>query len=331
MLAAGGAFETHDSDVGAVFASYRSLHGSGEGGLLNSGFPQRYADALVRSDLFLGGGDTLSLTLFHNEETVRLGAETSRETPRWGNRAGSLRFRSATALGQMELGGSLGYFDTRLPVGAAEPLIATGSTRRLRAWADFERQVGDVRLGYGLQGDRLGLRTIFHESEEAETPIRLRQNQEMKEKLIMNKVICEWEEIGENLYVEYLDKKSSLNKKGMSQKDSLKDYDVNTAVHIAAAIASKSRIYISRFIQDKNVYYTDKDSIYTEKKLDDHWIGEELGQMKLKSEFQLDLSNIRNNLNLNKREKIFNEKKEWVDTKPIKIALSDEQFRTVFD
>jgi hypothetical protein len=156
-------------------------------------------------------------------------------------------------------------------------------------------------------------------------------DQEMKEKLIMNKVICEWEEIGENLYVEYLDKKSSLNKKGMSQKDSLKDYDVNTAVHIAAAIASKSRIYISRFIQDKNVYYTDKDSIYTEKKLDDHWIGEELGQMKLKSEFQLDLSNIRNNLNLNKREKIFNEKKEWVDTKPIKIALSDEQFRTVFD
>ncbi len=176
MLAAGGTIETARSDLGAFVASFRSLHGSWEDGLLPTGFPQRYADALLRADLFPGGGpDTLSLTLFHNEESVRFEGEDSREEPRWGNAAGSLRYRTPSVLGRLELGGALGSFDTRLPVGTADPLIATGATRRARVWADVSRQVGEMRIGYGLQGGRLDLRTRFREREHASTAVRLRQ------------------------------------------------------------------------------------------------------------------------------------------------------------
>lgn len=176
MLAAGGTVESARSDLGAVFASFRSLHGSWEEGLLPTGFPQRYADALLRADLFTGGSDTLSLTLFHNEESIRFEGDDSREEPRWGNDAGSLRYRTpSSVLGSLELGGALGAFDTRLPVGAGDPLIANGSTRRVRLWADVERRLGDTRIAYGIQGDRLDLRTRFRERERASTAVRLRQ------------------------------------------------------------------------------------------------------------------------------------------------------------
>jgi hypothetical protein len=176
MLAAGGTFESADEGVGAVFASYRNLHGSWGDGLLHSGFPQRYADALLRGDLYpSGGADTLSLTIFQNEESVRIGDGPLNETPSWGNTAGSLRYRTSTSLGRLELGGALGSFDARLPVGTVDPLIATGSTRRARAWADFESRLGGTWIGYGIQGERLGLRTQFRESQGAGTEVRLRQ------------------------------------------------------------------------------------------------------------------------------------------------------------
>lgn len=176
MLTAGGTYESADEGVGAVFASYRNLHGSWGDGLLQSGFPQRYADALVRGDLYASGGsDTLSVTVFQNEESVRIGDGPSDETPKWGNTAGSVRYRTGTSLGRLELGGALGSFDARLPVGTVEPLIATGATRRARAWADFENRIGETRIGYGVQGERLGLRTQFRESSGTDTQVRLRQ------------------------------------------------------------------------------------------------------------------------------------------------------------
>ncbi|HSM09580.1 MAG TPA: carboxypeptidase regulatory-like domain-containing protein [Gemmatimonadota bacterium] len=176
MLAAGGTFESADEGVGAVFASYRNLHGSWEDGLLQSGFPQRYADALLRGDLYpSGGSDTLSVTIFQNEESVRIGDGPADEAPRWGNTAGSVRYRTGTQFGRLELGGALGSFDARLPVGAVEPLVATGKTQRARAWADFENHLGATRIGYGVQGERLKLRTQFRESRGADTEVRLRQ------------------------------------------------------------------------------------------------------------------------------------------------------------
>lgn len=175
MLAAGGMVEMARSDLGAIVASFRSLHGSWENGLLPTGFPQRYSDALLRADLLPGESDTLSLTLFHNEESVRFDGDPSREAPRWGNAAGSLRYSTPSTLGRLELGGALGSFDTRLPVGTRDLLIATGTTRRARVWADVHRQLGATRVGYGIQGERLQLRTHFRERERATTAVRLRQ------------------------------------------------------------------------------------------------------------------------------------------------------------
>lgn len=179
MLATGGRFETASEGVGAVSASFRALHGAWERGLLSSGFPQRYQDVLVRADLYPGGGaDTLSVTVFHNEESVRIGSAALRDEPQWGNLAGSLRYHVPTVLGRAELGGAYGVFDTRLPVGSTDPLIATGETQRIRAWADFRRQVGRTWIGYGVQGDRLHLRTLFRETADSEDLVRLRQRAE---------------------------------------------------------------------------------------------------------------------------------------------------------
>jgi len=175
MLAAGGSFEAASSDVGAVTMSFRSLHNSLNGAVLNSGLPQRYAAALVRTDLFLAENDTLSMTLFSNEESVRLDDDSVFDEPRWGNTAGSIRYLTDTELGRMEFGAALGNFSTRLPVGISDPLTASGHTRRTRVWADFTRRAGDTEVGYGLQGDRLSLRTEFREPTDSEQMLRLNQ------------------------------------------------------------------------------------------------------------------------------------------------------------
>lgn len=175
LLAAGGSFETASTNVGAVYMSVRTLHNSWNGSLLDSGIPQRYTDALARSDLFLADHDTLSVTLFRNEETVRLDEGSAFDEPRWGNTAGSVRYLTDTDIGRMEIGMGLGEFSTRLPVGSTNPLIASGKTRRTRLWADFTNQVGDTEVGYGLQGDRLNLRTRFRDRAEADGPVRLSQ------------------------------------------------------------------------------------------------------------------------------------------------------------
>lgn len=175
MLAAGGQFESATPGVGAAYLSFRSLHNSWKGAVLNSGLPQRYSDALLRTDLFLAEDDTLSVTLFHNEETVQLDAESDFDEPRWGNAAGSVRYQSRTGLGRMELGAALGDFSTRLPVGSTDPLTATGRTRRVRLWADFTRRLGGIGIGYGLQGDLLNLRTRFRETAPTVDTLRLSQ------------------------------------------------------------------------------------------------------------------------------------------------------------
>jgi hypothetical protein len=175
MLAAGGSFEAADSDLGAVYVSLRSLHNSWNGASLNSGLPQRYSDALLRTDLFVADSDLLSLTLFRNEETVRLEDEQPFDEPRWGNTAGSLRYQTKTEAGLLELGAAVGEFSTRLPVGASDPLTASGLTRRVRVWADFSNRVGETTLGYGLQGDRLSLKTQFREAGDDSQSIAIRQ------------------------------------------------------------------------------------------------------------------------------------------------------------
>lgn len=57
----------------------------------------------------------------------------------------------------------------------------------------------------------------------------------------------------------------------------------NVSIGIAAAITSYARIHMQKFLQseDYNVYYTDTDSIVTDKPLNENYIGKALGQLKL--------------------------------------------------
>jgi len=61
----------------------------------------------------------------------------------------------------------------------------------------------------------------------------------------------------------------------------------NISISIASAITSYSRIYMSHFKNcDYNLYYTDTDSIYIDKPLNENWVGTDLGQMKLENYFK---------------------------------------------
>lgn len=59
--------------------------------------------------------------------------------------------------------------------------------------------------------------------------------------------------------------------------------DTETAVQIASAITAESRIFMYKFknIKDNPCYYTDTDSVFLEKPLEENYIGEYLGQFKL--------------------------------------------------
>ena len=60
------------------------------------------------------------------------------------------------------------------------------------------------------------------------------------------------------------------------------------SISISAAVTSYARIHMSQFLSDSNlnIYYTDTDSIYTDKPLDKEYIGKELGLMKLEYIFK---------------------------------------------
>ena len=61
----------------------------------------------------------------------------------------------------------------------------------------------------------------------------------------------------------------------------------NTKIAIAAAITAGARVYMSYFknSEDFNLYYSDTDSMCTDKPLNPKYIGEELGQFKLEHSF----------------------------------------------
>jgi hypothetical protein len=76
----------------------------------------------------------------------------------------------------------------------------------------------------------------------------------------------------------------SLRKKNTTSKDEYRNtIDTETAVQIAAVITANARIYMHDFknIPNNKCYYTDTDSIFLEKPLDNIYIGKELGMFKL--------------------------------------------------
>ena len=161
-LSAGGQVEGGSPGRASWFVSVRGLHGAGADPFVEGGIPQEYADGIVRLDVNLSTSDTLLVSGFWNRETVWLGPDDDPDdSPTWGNRAGSLRYRGDLTVGRTQLGFAFGEFQTRLPVGGEVPLTADGITRRSRITADVENTAGFVSLGYGFHVDRLDQRTEF--------------------------------------------------------------------------------------------------------------------------------------------------------------------------
>ena len=78
-------------------------------------------------------------------------------------------------------------------------------------------------------------------------------------------------------------------KRSLNEKDLYKNsIDTETAIQIASAITAYSRIFMYDFknIKDNECYYTDTDSIFVKNKLNDKYIGNNLGNFKLEYEIE---------------------------------------------
>jgi len=177
MLSAGGLAEGGSPGRVSWLVSLRSLHGEGAEPFVEGGFPQEYADGLIRLDVNASEGDTVLISGYWNRETVYLNPDDpERDSPSWGNRAAALRFKGDLSVGRAELGVGYGEFETRLPIGGEIPLTADGVTRRTRITADLSKGWGHGNVGYGFHVDRLDQRTQFRGTgDTAEDPFHLRQ------------------------------------------------------------------------------------------------------------------------------------------------------------
>lgn len=168
LVSAGATFRSGGRGARVSFSA-RSLHGGGSNLFVDGAFPQRYADALTRVDVGVSPTDTLIVSGFWNRESVALpGAGASDLAPQWGNRAGSVRYRSQLEVGLLEAGVSSGEFRNRLPIGATDPVLASGTTKRTRVTLDILGDHERVRYGFGMHLDRLALSTVFAEGPRSE-------------------------------------------------------------------------------------------------------------------------------------------------------------------
>jgi hypothetical protein len=134
----------------------RALHPWGTAALTGERLPYTYADAVGRVDVRLGGESSLRLTGFRNREGAWPDTTGGREMRMgWGNRALSAHYRGRLAGARSDVGVAWSGFDARLPLGTPHRAPDEGSTSRLRATADFAREVGPVSLGYGASLDRM--------------------------------------------------------------------------------------------------------------------------------------------------------------------------------
>ena len=86
----------------------------------------------------------------------------------------------------------------------------------------------------------------------------------------------------DRLLISYIDK----NFKDESNFNTSKS--VNVSLPLASAITAYARVFMSQFKNDPNIkiFYTDTDSLFTDKELDPKLIGNELGQFKLEYVFK---------------------------------------------
>jgi len=161
LVSAGAIFRSGGGPARASISA-RSLHGGASGPFVEGRFPQRYADALARVDVGVSPTDTLLLSGFWNRESVALpDVSGPGQAPEWGNTAGSIRYRSRTEVGLLEAGVASGSFRNRLPIGAIDPVLASGTTQRTRVTLDILGDRERLGYGFGLHLDRLALSTVF--------------------------------------------------------------------------------------------------------------------------------------------------------------------------
>lgn len=149
-----------EGPVGPVhyLASARTVHGAYLTRLDGRPFPYSFADGLLRLDAPLGRGG-ISVTGFANGEGVRVDTVGARAgVARWGNRAGSVRYRGRLEGTELEVTVAGGNFDADVPVRAGQRLfVLRGRTERLRLGADLVRSDGPVLFRYGASFDRTWL------------------------------------------------------------------------------------------------------------------------------------------------------------------------------
>lgn len=155
MVAATGRVE---GPLGAAryLGSVRMVHGGTFSRLQGEPFPYDFADGLFRFDVPLPEGG-ISATLFANSEGVRVdSAETGgRDQARWGNMAGSLRYRGRLEGADMEVTLAGGRYDADMPVRFGTRWFQlVGRSDRLRGGVDFTRESGPVLLRYGASFER---------------------------------------------------------------------------------------------------------------------------------------------------------------------------------
>jgi hypothetical protein len=157
MLSAKGLMEGPATEHVSLLVTGRAVHGLGTGPWLDGAFPYSYGDALARADISLGGPHTLTATGFWNDEEVRLDTAVAgvRQLARWGNRAGSLRYRGTAGASDVLGTVALGHFRTMLPLSGIQPLLTEGTSRRVRVAADVERPLAGGRLSWGGSIDRI--------------------------------------------------------------------------------------------------------------------------------------------------------------------------------
>ena len=141
----------------SYMAAGRAVHGYGTDAFFVGHLPYGYADGLGRVDVAIGDSAALSLSGFWNRESVVLDSIMDREqVADWGNRAGSVRYRTTYHGTDALVTVATGTFTTGLPLGGVRPLMTSGISERSRATADFERALGPGRVFFGISHDRLG-------------------------------------------------------------------------------------------------------------------------------------------------------------------------------
>ena len=138
--------------------SGRAVHGAALDQMGDEPFPYEFRDGLVRVDVPVGAGG-VSATGFANHEGVRVDTVGGDGYARWGNTAGSVRWRGRLEGSDVEVTVAGGRFSAELPLRDASRLfVIRGTSDRVRAGVDFVRSRGPVRLRYGASYDRTWLR-----------------------------------------------------------------------------------------------------------------------------------------------------------------------------